>query len=333
MRTHSTITGTLAAKVNIRFLGVAFLSVLFVGLTGCASDDMKTSAVPKDERPTAASGAPERQNESAVLAATAASTPGSTPAALDDNPSLVAVTPFSDALAIVAKVTVNVDDVRKTVVDLPSLVEGKGGSIYDTDIQVGDPITATATVTIKVPPRDLESLIASLADIGTLVSRTQQTEDVATQIVDVNVRILTAQASVDRIRVLLADAKSLQDITAIEAEVTARETTLEQLLAQQRNLAGRVQLATLTATFAPTPPEADVVVAKIEPSKPQTVGGAWHDGWQRFTKIAHGVGVALAYSLPFLVIAGVVGLVGWIFRRRPTRSASSTAPSPTQSPT
>ena len=322
MGTQRNIRARFTARANTGVLGAALAAVLCTGLVACSTSDAKTAATSKDSPAQSGGGVGEAVNGSATLGTTA----GSTLNALDDNPSLVATVPSIDSLAIVAKVTVNVDDVRQTVVDLPSLVEGKGGAIYDTDIQVGDPETATATITIKVPPRDLESMIAALADIGTLVSRSQQTEDVATQIVDVNVRILTAQASVDRIRVLLADAKSLQEITAIEGEVTARETTLEQLLAQQRNLAGRVQTATLTATFAPTPAEEAVVAKVVEASKPQTVGGAWHDGWQRFTKMAHGVGVALAYSLPFVVIAGVAGLFGWMFRRRPARPVKHGAP-------
>ncbi len=240
----------------------------------------------------------------------------------DASGALPATTPFGGALAITAGVTLEVVDVRNAVLDIPTLVQSKGGAIYNTDIQVGDPRSATATITLKVPPADLEPLIAGLGGVGTLVSRTQQTEDVSTQITDVEVRIATATASVDRIRALLADAKNLQDVTAIESELTARETTLEQLLAQQRNLDWRVQLATLTITLTPQSEHLHTVAD----SSKQSVGGAWHDGWNRFTEIIHGIAVGFAYAVPFLVVAGLGGLIAWGVRRR--RSTNSVASAP-----
>ena len=250
---------------------------------------------------------------------------GQTATTPDASGALPAITPLGGALAITAGVTVEVVDVRKAVLDIPTLVQAKGGAIYNTDIQVGDPRSATAMITVKVPPADLEPLIAGLGGVGTLVSRTQQTEDVSTQITDVEVRVATATASVDRIRALLADAKNLQDVTAIESELTARETTLEQLLAQQRNLDGRVQLATLTITLTPQSEHSDVAANSAK----QTVGGAWHDGWNRFTEIMHGIAVGFAYAIPFLVLAGIGGAIAWgIRRRRPGSSTASTPPAP-----
>ena len=328
METHRT--------AHCRLFAAGVVSVIVLGLSACAADDQKASTAIESptgnpaqgqlsagSAPALPGGASPSKDVSLVDAApqglnSAAVATGSGSAA---DVALPAVAPFGDALAITAAVTVEVPDVRKAVVGIPAIVEGKGGAIYNTDIQVGDPKTATAIITIKVPPADLERMISGLNGIGAIVSRTQQTEDVSTQITDVNVRILTAQASVERIRALLKDAKSLQEVTSIESELTNRETTLEQLLAQQRNLGDRVQLATLTATLTPI---SDTAIAdgKAKPAKPQTVSGAWHDGWSRFTKIAHGVGVAFAYAIPFLVLGAIGGLIGWFIRRRNLHSTT-----------
>jgi hypothetical protein len=321
---------------HCRLLAAGVVSLIVLGLSACAAEDKKSSTavespsgIPTPGQVTAGSAAavPGGGFTSKDVSLVDAAPQGSTSAARATGSGsaadvvLPAVAPFGDALAITAAVTVEVPDVRKAVVGLPAIVEGKGGAIYNTDIQVGDPKTATAMITIKVPPADLERMISGLNGVGAIVSRTQQTEDVSTQITDVNVRILTAQASVERIRALLKDAKSLQDVTSIESELTNRETTLEQLLAQQRNLGDRVQLATLTATLTPISDTA-IADAQAKPAKPQTVSGAWHDGWSRFTKIAHGVGVACAYAIPFLVLGAMAGLIGWFIRRRNLHSAA-----------
>lgn len=312
-----------------RLFAVGAIFMILLGLAACASDS-KRASVTQDLAVTpvpgkTASGVAESKpvggppvNGATGQGVALADNPGQSPGQVTGP--LPTSAPLGDALAITAAVTVEVADVRKAVIGLPALVDAKGGAIYNTDIQVGDPKTASAIVTIKVPPADLERMISGLGGIGVLVSRAQQTEDVSTQITDVSVRIATAQASVERIRALLKEAKSLQEVTSIESELTNRETTLEQLLAQQRNLSGRVQLATLTVTLIPT---SDKVVTEAG-AKPQTVGGAWHDGWRRFTKIVHGFGVALAYAVPFAVLIALAGSVGWMIRRRTARRGPKT---------
>jgi hypothetical protein len=331
MTTHTSTSNTTSS----RLFAAGVLSVLLLSITACSADEQKSSsagnlpaalpneinAVHSSTGAPASSPADQKSARELALSGDATQVPFVAGALPDASGVLTVIAPLGSALAITAAVTVEVADVRKAVIGLPSLVESKGGAIYNTDIQVGDPKTAMAIVTIKAPPPDLERLIASLGGIGTLITRTQQTEDVSTQITDVNARILTAQASVERIRLLLKDAKNLQDVTIIESELTNRETTLEQLLAQQRNLDGRVQLATLTVTLAPTSDKV-IVDADAKPVKPQTVGGAWHDGWKRFTKIAHGVGVAFAYAVPYLALGAVAGLLGWFLRRRNQRSTA-----------
>ena len=304
------------AAVPRRLAALGFVGLMIVGASGCASDS-KTASVAQQSPAAAAPGAqppaPVPAKAGEQVASDVALGGGGQPAtAPDANGALPAITPLGGMLAITAGITVEVVDVRKAVLDIPALVQGKGGAIYNTDIQVGDPRLATATITVKVPPADLESLIAGLGGVGTLVNRTQQTEDVSTQITDVEVRIATATASVDRIRALLADAKNLQDVTAIESELTARETTLEQLLAQQRNLDGRVQLATLTIILTPQPEHPQAAAGASR----QSVGGAWRDGWNRFTEIMHGIAVGFAYAIPFLVLAGIGGGIAWWVRRR-----------------
>jgi len=234
------------------------------------------------------------------------------------------ISPFGTALAIEAELTIQVADVREAVIALPDLVAKRNGAIFDTDIAVGQPETATATITVKVQPQDLESLIAGLAGLGEVTDRTQRTEDVADQIADTESRIQTAQASVDRVRILLDEAATLNDVVRIENELTIRETVLEQLLASQRNLTDRVQLATLTIVITPAP--VDQAAAPVAKRNSTGVADALGKGWEKFTSALHGTVVALAYGAPFLVIALLVGIVAWWVRRRTPRRVQPASP-------
>jgi hypothetical protein len=234
-------------------------------------------------------------------------------------------TPFGAALAITASVTVQVPDVRQTVIDLPDLITAKGGAIFDSQIEVGDPERATATITVKVRPQDLERLISGLSGVGDLTTRTQDTEDVTDQIADIESRLATAQASVDRVRALLASAVDLDDIVKIENELTIRETALEQLLAGQRNVTGRVQLATLTIILTPVP-AALVAEVGAKADESRSVGAALSSGWKRFVTVLHGGVVVLAYLAPLLGLVLIAG-VGFILANRVRRHGSGGDPS------
>lgn len=76
------------------------------------------------------------------------------------------------------------------------------------------------------------------------------------------------QASVDRVRALMAGAKSLSEVVSLESELTRRESDLESLQRQQQGLSARVSLSTVTLELVT--PYQD---ARVEPEKPAT--GFW----------------------------------------------------------
>lgn len=321
---------TCTSPKGMRGTGViAVLLAMAVPLAaaGCSSDSKSSSATVR-EAATAATAAATGSVTGAAggLPGSAADIALTGGAAVADagNVTLADASPFGTALAITASVSVQVTDVRAAVNDLPALVEAKGGAIFDTDVTVGDPATAAAMITVKIRPQELESLIAGLGGLGELTGRTQQTEDVADQLADTQSRIATAQRSVDRVRVLLDTAVDLDAVITIENELTIRETALEQLLATQRNVTDRVQLATLTIMIRAVP-----VIARPT-THATTVGGAFRSGWRGFVRVLHGIAVAVAYLAPLLAL-GFVASIGVLVVHRLRRSRRRvTTPAPAE---
>ena len=157
------------------------------------------------------------------------------------------VDPAPDRLLIV-EVTVGVEvvDVGSTVSDVIAISRRYGGQIYGSDVRLTDPESSSGTIVVKLPPENVEAMIADVSALGRQVSRLQSTDDVTDRVTDLETRIATAQESVERVQRLLADAKDLGEVVLLESELTTRQTTLEQLLAEQRNLGNRTALATLT---------------------------------------------------------------------------------------
>jgi hypothetical protein len=158
------------------------------------------------------------------------------------------------------------------------------------------------------------------------------TQDVTQQVIDVQSRLKTQQASVDRVRALLAQATTIAQIVSIESELTQREADLESMEAQLRGLADLTSLSTITVTLLG--PDAKVV-PKPKPKSGGFFGGL-KAGWHTFLDSLKVLLTVIGAILPFAIVIGVpVWAVVWFTRRRrPTAAAAtgSTTTPPAASP-
>lgn len=92
---------------------------------------------------------------------------------------------------------------------------------------------------MRVPVERYAAVINKILTLGELTSRTESSQDVTADVVDVNSRVKTMTASVARIRTLLSKATRIGDVIAIESELAVREADLESLEQQQASLGGR----------------------------------------------------------------------------------------------
>ncbi|WP_436492604.1 DUF4349 domain-containing protein [Actinokineospora sp. HUAS TT18] len=167
-----------------------------------------------------------------------------------------------------------------------------------------------ATMTLFVPSDKLDAALGELSALGKVESRNQSAQDVTEQLVDVESRIQTQRASLDRVRALLGRATGISEIVQLESEVTRREADLESLLKRREKLAGSVAMSTVTLRMsidkdAPLPSEDD-----------PTVGGAFSGGWHAFLDAGEFVLRMIAVSLPFLLVFGIPAFLVLRWRRR-----------------
>ena len=142
---------------------------------------------------------------------------------------------------------------------------------------------------LAVPPAELGAVRNVLDDTGDVLSYEQLAEDVTDQLADLDTRIANQRASIERIRELYANATDVDAIVRIEAELTSRETTLEQMLATQQQVTDRVALSTLTVDIT-TAPDA------VEPADDDGtgIGDALAAGWSAFAGGVFALVLALA---------------------------------------
>jgi len=184
-----------------------------------------------------------------------------------------------------------------------------------------------ATITLRVPADKFDTAIDQLAKLpgAKVTAQHKQADDVTDQVVDLDARLATQRASVDRMRALLAKANSVSEVAQVESELTRREADLESMQGRRAALGGQVALSTVVLqvgreTPPPTPKPAE--------QKAGFVSGLT-GGWGAFGDMVNGILTALGALLPFLVTLGVAGVV-YLYIRRKRRKAN---PKPTPAPT
>jgi hypothetical protein len=204
-----------------------------------------------------------------------------------------------------------------------TLATGSGGYVGD-DQRSSNGNYSTAALTVRVPVKSFHRVVDAIGALGKEKNRQISAEDVTAKLVDVTARLKTQQASVDRIRALMTQAKSITDVTTLEGELSRREADLESLEAQQRDLTNLTAMSTITVTLvtegapAPAPKKADNgFIAGLK------------SGWHAFAASCRAVLTVLGALLPFAVVIGVLAwLVLYLMRRRRATRRDGAAPQP-----
>ncbi|MEL6890721.1 MAG: DUF4349 domain-containing protein [Actinomycetota bacterium] len=231
------------------------------------------------------------------------------------------------------------DDVARTVDDVRRLTASNGGAVFASDVSIepqldDGTVPGGGRIVVRIPPQDLDRLLGALDGLGGVVRVTQDSEDVTDQLVDLEIRIRQARAGIARIEGILENTTELDDLFAVETELSRRQVELERLLASQRSTEDRVALATLTVDIAYR-----VDTTPAAPTDDDGIGDAFESGWSAFLGALFAIGFVLAVLAPFLATAAVVGLfvllVARHLRRRDHDAALGTRPtneSPVETP-
>lgn len=196
-------------------------------------------------------------------------------------------------------VSMRVDDVTKAVFDVHSLVRKRNGLISSEDTQSSGESTYS-NITAQIPADDLDAFIADISVLGTVDSVNVNAQDVTTQVVDLDARISALRTSVDRMTQLLAQASRIEDLLAIETQLSQRQSELDSLTAQRTWLGDQVAMSTVTISLSPMTQIADV-------DAPGFLAGL-QSGWAAFVSVIM-VGItALGFFLPFLLVLLVIAV-------------------------
>jgi hypothetical protein len=204
-----------------------------------------------------------------------------------------------------ASVDLRADDVDKAIAEVKGKAANAGGFAGQENAT-----KSFANVTVKVPAKELDRIMGELGQIGDVTRRDVRSEDVTEQVADVEGRLASQRASVDRIRALLDRASSTGEITQIEGELNKRQQELESLQRRHDSLKGQVAMATLTVSVSQK--------SAVAPEERDGFIGAVLTGWNVLVTGLGWIVIALGAILPFAVVLGIpaAGVIYLVRRRR-----------------
>lgn len=233
--------------------------------------------------------------------------------------------PQQPAIIATGTVSLEADDVAAARLDVQKIVDRYRGTVTQQETTTDDDgDLATARIVLRVPSDRFDEAVSEFEKVATLTGSTTGSEDVTTEVIDVDARVRAAEKSVRRIEALLAQATDLRQVISIESELSQRQADLDSLKSRQQWLADQTSLSTITVYLEQTsPPE------KEEPDGSGFLGGL-AQGWDSFLGGLVVALTVLGFLVPWLVAAAlvVVPLMVWVRRSRRGRPAPA-APDPT----
>jgi hypothetical protein len=301
-------------------LGLALAGLMLAGCSASKSTSSEPAAAP-------AGGPANAQRDSALdggkaAGGTDAVPPAPTAGGGQNSPQLA---PQLRSLIYTGTIQVTVPDVVKAADAATTAATAAGGNVAG-DNRTLDADRSEAQLTLRVPSDAFSSTMDKLARLGAETSRSVTTQDVTEDLVDLDARLATQQASVDRVRALLAKANTVGEVVSIESELTKREADLDSLEQRRTKLSGLVALSTITLNLRgteaplPTPVAADSgFLAGLK------------SGWHGFVSSAKVFLTVAGWLLPWLLVIGIPAwlILRFVRRRRPAPVLLEPAPAAT----
>jgi len=175
-------------------------------------------------------------------------------------------------LVVTGSVELSADDVRATAAAVRAGARERGGLLVADEV-TGARYGARARFQIRLPPEQVTGFVDWLGSQGTVESSQLSASDVSQQYFDQELRLHALHVELDRLEKLMTEHPNaaLEDVLAIEREMTRVRADIEQLEGQHRYLGDRAARATL-----------DVHITGRE----AIVSGAPE---QKFTLVGHGL--------------------------------------------
>ena len=192
------------------------------------------------------------------------------------------------------------------IAHVESRVEALGGYVESSDVYNGsytsDYRSRNARITARIPADRLDDFVADVAEQSNITSKNESVEDVTLQYVDLESHKRALLAEQESLLSMLENAESIEDILAINSQLTEVRYQLESMESQLRTYDNRISYSTVY-----------LYVDEVEQYVPYVAQTPWERISQGFMenlyKVGNGIAnffIELIIALPIIAVAAVI---------------------------
>lgn len=226
-----------------------------------------------------------------------------------------------------AQLAIEVTDVEPALAQVRQIAQQGGGFVSGSTTRVekvNDTERTIADLTIQVRSETADATVSALRGLGKVTSESSGSQDVTEEYVDLDSNLRNLQASEAAILKLLDKATRIEDVLALQRELTSIRGQIERIQGRKRFLERRTDMATIAVSLR---------LPAVETNRP-LLGGSWDPaavaarGWQASLAVLRTAAEVLIVVLAFSWwLVPLVGLGAWIWmqRRRPRPAPAAPA--------
>ncbi len=208
-----------------------------------------------------------------------------------------------------ARLTMEIPDIDTAVQKLQEETERMNGYVSALDIYTISDERRAGSITLRIPVERFDLALEAIKGLGRTKNEQFDTDDVTRRYIDMEARLKNLEVQEQRLRELLDQAETIEDILKVESELGRIRGDLEAMQGEFRYLRERVRYSTFLVRLEERDPRTQVVADG---------GLSWEQLGETFILntnrlIRSGFGFVIWFigSLPILLPLGGLFFLGW----------------------
>ena len=207
-------------------------------------------------------------------------------------------------------------DSEATAAEIGRLAESLEGWVVRADLRSTNGAKA-GSITVRIPAEEYDTAVAEIKLLAIeVLGESVSSQDVTEEFVDLTARLANLEATADRVRIFLDEAKTVEEALAVNQELSRLESEIESLKGRIQYLSQSAAFSTLTVQLTPDELSQPIEVAGWRPEgAAKTAVEALISTMQTLADALIFVGI---FCLPLFLLIGVpLFLIGrYLYRRR-----------------
>lgn len=151
-----------------------------------------------------------------------------------------------------------VDDVSKSVNDIISFAEEKGGFLVTSNVDK-EGIDVNGYLTVRVPSELLDDTLTYIKEMGDVKSERVDGQDITEEYVDLEAKLKNLEAAEIQFLEIMKKAVRIEDILAVQRELTWVREDIERIEGRMKYLKESVDMSSITVYLSTNPSTLPVV--------------------------------------------------------------------------